>query len=81
MRLIKILRAFFGISRPDLCKASGISPRELTRIEAGEVLPKPTTLRRLDEAMTGLVLDRTKNLTLQVGYGVVDLAPKKPRSR
>lgn len=58
MRLIKLLRSFLGISRKELSEVSGVSVRELTRIEQGESIPTPRTLAEIDTAFNQMLRDR-----------------------
>ena len=58
MRAIKRLRLLLDISQLKLAKASGISVRELARIEAGEQEPRRETARQLDAGFDAVIAER-----------------------
>lgn len=58
MRAIKKLRQVLGVSQYKLAQASGVSVRELARIEAGEQLPRRETAQGLDAGFDQIVTER-----------------------
>ena len=67
MRTLRLLRAFLGLSRGEVCAAARLSIRELSRIEAGEAFPTAQTMQRLDAAFHKLLMAR-----LQANLGEPD---------
>lgn len=62
MRLVRILRAVFGIPQKQLAERAGISVRELARIEEGEVAPKQRVLDELDRAARNIIDERVRDV-------------------
>lgn len=58
MQLLRLARLMFGIPVNALAARAGLSVRELSRIERGDVRPKPATLEALDAAFLALVRSR-----------------------
>ena len=58
MQLLRFARLVFGIPVCALAARAGISAREVSRIERGDVRPKPETLAALDTAFVALVRAR-----------------------
>jgi predicted transcriptional regulator len=54
------MRAFFRVSRDELALRSGISTRELTRIEAGQVTPTAHTLQEIDRGLSSILEARVQ---------------------
>lgn len=59
MLTIRVLRALLAIPRNVVAKASGVSYREITRIESGEVVPSMETLQSLDRALIDIIRSRS----------------------
>lgn len=51
MRALRHLRAILRYTRSELSKASGVSERELARIEENAVVPTKDTVGRIDIAI------------------------------
>lgn len=60
MQLLRLARLMFGIPVGALAVKAGISAREVSRIERGDVRPKPETLAALDMAVVALVRARLR---------------------
>jgi transcriptional regulator with XRE-family HTH domain len=58
MQSLGFARRLLGIPLSDLAARAGLSVREVSRIERGDVRPKPATLEALDAAFVALVLAR-----------------------
>lgn len=58
MRILRLLRAVFSIPQVELARKAGLSVRELTRIEKGEVHVTKSALTALDEAVTSILIAR-----------------------
>jgi transcriptional regulator with XRE-family HTH domain len=50
MKAVKTLRLLLNIPQAQLAESAGISARELSRIEKGQVYPSRETMTRLDAA-------------------------------
>jgi transcriptional regulator with XRE-family HTH domain len=57
---LRLLRAVFRVKLSELAMAAGVSAREITRVENGQVSPARGTLERLDGALVTLVQARVK---------------------
>lgn len=55
---LRLARVVFGIPVGALAAKAGISAREVSRIERGDVRPKPDTLDAIDAAFVALVRAR-----------------------
>ncbi len=58
MQLLRLARVVFGIPVGALAAKAGISVREVSRIERGDVRPKPDTLDAIDAAFVALIRAR-----------------------
>lgn len=58
MRAIRILRCALGIGPGEFAARSGVSRRELFRLEEGQVLPQSETARALDNAFIRIINER-----------------------
>ena len=55
---IKLLRVVLGIGQREFSQRSGVSIRELARIEAAEVLPRRDAAQKIDLAFENFILER-----------------------
>lgn len=55
---IRILRAVLAIPRKVIAQKSGVSYREITRVERGDVKPSIETLQAIDGAIASVVAER-----------------------
>lgn len=60
MRALKKLRLLLDIGQQELARASGLSTRELARIEAGEQVPRRETAQGVDAGFDAILLARRK---------------------
>jgi transcriptional regulator with XRE-family HTH domain len=58
MRAIKRLRLLLDIGQQELAEASGLSTRELARIEAGEQVPRRDTAQGVDAGFDSILRAR-----------------------
>ena len=58
MFAIKLLRVVLGIGQREFSRRSGVSIRELARIEAAEVLPRRDVAQKIDRTFEQYVLER-----------------------
>ena len=58
MRAIKRLRLLLNVSKQELAARSGISVRELARIEAGEQLPRRENANAIDAGFDSIIDER-----------------------
>lgn len=58
MRAIKKLRLLLDIGQQELARASGLSTRELARIEAGEQVPRRETAQGVDAGFDAILRAR-----------------------
>ena len=58
MFALKLLRVILGIGQRELAQRSGVSIREIARIEAAEVLPRRDVAQKLDLAFEQVSLRR-----------------------
>lgn len=59
--MIKVLRALLGVPQKKLAEESGVSRRELARIEAGECHPTQETSSRIDDAFQAVIDERASS--------------------
>ena len=59
MQIVRIVRLLLGIRRVELARRSGVSERELARIEMGEVAPTKQTADAIDLAVTNILNERS----------------------
>ncbi len=62
MRIVKTVRQVFVIGQQELADLSGVSVRELARIEAGEQVPRPDTANAISTAIERLIAKRAIKL-------------------
>jgi transcriptional regulator with XRE-family HTH domain len=60
MRALKKLRLLLDIGQQELARASGLSTRELARIEAGEQLPRRETALGVDAGFDAILRERLR---------------------
>ena len=58
MFAIKLLRVILGVGQREMAQLSGVSIRELARIEAAEVLPRRDVAQKLDLAFERVIQER-----------------------
>jgi len=58
MFAIKLLRVILGVGQREMAQRSGVSIRELARIEAAEVLPRRDVAQKLDLAFERVIQER-----------------------
>ena len=58
MEIVRLVRALLSISQRDLAKRSGISVRELARIESGEVYPRREAAAAVSRAFASIIIER-----------------------
>lgn len=63
MVAIRLLRTILALSRRELARRSGVSVRELARIEAAEVLPRREAAKAIDRALLAAIMERAGRAT------------------
>jgi transcriptional regulator with XRE-family HTH domain len=64
MQIVRVFRALFKVGQAELALATGISARELARIETGEAFPSRETGRALDIAIMRILVDRIREFDI-----------------
>ena len=57
---IKLLRVILGIGQREFAQRSGVSLRELARIEAAEVIPRRDVAQKIDLAFEAFISERAE---------------------
>jgi len=64
MFAIKLLRVILGVGQREMAQLSGVSIRELARIEAAEVLPRRDVAQKLDLAFEKIIHGRAARASM-----------------
>ena len=76
---IKLLRVVLGIGQREFSQRSGVSIRELARIEAAEVLPRRDAAQKIDLAFEAFILERAAPVAKERAEDRADVAVARER--
>jgi len=65
MRLVRLVRSIFDIRLRELSARSGVSVRELARIESGEVQAGKEAVAALDKTVAAIIDERAQKGNVQ----------------
>ncbi len=82
MQTLRVLQVLLGIRAYELARVSGVSERELARVEAGRVRPKTETVIALVDAVEQIQRDRHDHFSSRGTYETgADLRTDHPSRR
>jgi transcriptional regulator with XRE-family HTH domain len=58
VRFLRVIRAVYSIRQQELAKRSGVSVREIARVEAGEAMPSRGFMDAIEKAFTEILVER-----------------------
>jgi predicted transcriptional regulator len=59
MRIARLIRDTFRISQQEVCEAAGVSRVSMVAYDSGTAFPSRATCKRIDDAIMGIVEQRT----------------------